>query len=248
MRNRWTTIVISLAGRAGIMIAGVCALLLVLLGTESSYGQAPDAQAKMAALKQSIQTSMAELRKYEWVENVVVSRKGEEKSRKQNRCYYGADGKLQKTPISQEGGGRKKRGIRGRVAENKKEDMQEYIAEAMGLVKQYVPPDPQKIQAAKEAGKTSLSVHDNATRMRLTIPDYLKAGDALNVDIDPNNDRLLGVTVSTYLKNRDDAVTLDATFGVLTDGTSYPSDIVFEGKSEQIRIVVSNTGYRKSGS
>ena len=119
---------------------------------------------------------------------------------------------------------------------------------AMGLVKQYVPPDPQKIQAAKEAGKTSLSVHDNATRLRLTIPDYLKAGDALSVDIDPNHDRLLGVTVSTYLKNRDDAVTLDATFGALTDGTSYPSDIVFEGESEQIRISVSNTGYRKSGS
>ena len=26
--------------------------------------------------------------------------KGEEKARKQNRCYYGADGKVQKTPIA----------------------------------------------------------------------------------------------------------------------------------------------------
>jgi len=227
---------------------GVCALVVTIQGAGLTYGQAPDAQAKMAALKQSIQTSMAELRNYEWVENVVVSRKGEEKSRKQNRCYYGADGKLQKTPISQEGGGRKKRGIRGRVAENKKEDMQEYIAEAMGLVKQYVPPDPQKIQAAKEAGKTSLSVHDNATRLRLTIPDYLKAGDALSVDIDPNNDRLLGISVMTYLAKPGDVVALDVTLGTLNDGTTYPAKIVFDGTSEKIKIVVTNSGYKKSGS
>ena len=126
--------------------------------------------------------------------------------------------------------------------------MKEYVEQAMALVKQYVPPDPQKIQTAQEAGRTKLSVHDSATRMRLEIPDYIKAGDALRVDIDPNNDRLLGISVSTYLAKPQDAVTLDVTLGTLGDGTSYPSEIVFDGKSEKIKIVVSNSGYRKSGS
>jgi hypothetical protein len=42
---------------------------------------------------------MAALRTYEWMETTVVSMKGEEKSRKQNRCYYGADGKVEKVPV-----------------------------------------------------------------------------------------------------------------------------------------------------
>ncbi len=85
---------------------------------------------------------------------------------------------MQKTLVTEEGGGgRKRRGVRGRVVQNKTEDMKEYVEQAMALVKQYVPPDPQKIQTAKDAGRTTLSVHDNATRIRLEIPDYLKAGD-----------------------------------------------------------------------
>ena len=234
---------------AGIMIAAVGTLILTLLVTERAYGQASAEQTKLDALKQSIQASAVALRQYEWVETQVVSLKGEQKSSKQNRCYYGADGGVQKTLISEEsGGGRKPRGLRKRAAKNKTEDITEYIGQAMALVKQYVPPDPQKIQTAHDVGKTKLSVHDGATRMRFEIPDYIKAGDALSVDIDPNNDRLLGVSVSTYLAKPGDTVTLDVTFGTLADGTSYPSEIVFNGTSEQIKIVVSNSGYKRSGS
>lgn len=231
------------------MIALGYAVILSFLVSERSYGQAPDAQAKIAALKQSIQASASSLRHYQWIETVVVSRKGEEQSRKQNRCYYGADGGVQKTLVSEEGGGgRKRRGVRGRVIANKTEDIKEYIEQALGLVKRYVPPDPQRIQAAKDAGRTTLSVHDSATRLTIEIADYLKAGDVLKLNIDPHNDRLVGVSVSTYLDSRANAVTLDATFGTLADGTSYPSDIVVDGKSEEIKIAVSNSGYRKSGS
>jgi hypothetical protein len=61
-------------------------------------GGAPDA---VAALKQSMQQGMALARKYEWVETTIISLKGEEKARKQNRCYYGADGKVQKISLDQ---------------------------------------------------------------------------------------------------------------------------------------------------
>jgi hypothetical protein len=235
--------------KTGIMIAAFCALILTLLVTERAYGQAPDAQSKLEALKQSIQTSAVALRQYEWVETQVVFLKGEQKSSKQNRCYHGADGGVQKTLISEEGGGgRKPRGLRKRAAKNKTEDITEYIGQAMALVKQYVPPDVQKIQAAQEAGRTKLSVHDGATRIRLEIPDYIKAGDALSVDIDPNNDRLLGISVMTYLAKPGDVVALDVTLGTLDDGTTYPAKIVFDGTSEKVQIVISNSGYKKSGS
>jgi len=54
--------------------------------------------------------------------------------------------------------------------------------------------------------------------------------------------------VATYLGKPEDVVTLNVTLGTLNDGTSYPAKIVFDGTSEKIEIVVSNSGYKKSGS
>jgi hypothetical protein len=44
--------------------------------------------------------------------------------------------------------------------------------------------------------------------MRLTLPQYQKPGDSLTVDIDPAANRLLGVSVASYMESPDDAVTL----------------------------------------
>ena len=64
--------------------------------------QAPPTPDQMvAALKQNLAESQKRLRQYEWVETTSISLKGEEKSRKQQRVYYGADGKLTKVPIGE---------------------------------------------------------------------------------------------------------------------------------------------------
>ena len=60
---------------------------------------APTPDQIVASLKQNLAESQKRLRTYEWVETTAISLKGEEKSRKQQRVYYGADGKLTKTPI-----------------------------------------------------------------------------------------------------------------------------------------------------
>jgi len=232
--------------------AGVLCVAVLLAGAIGAWAQEQAAaDQKIAAIKQSLQTSMATLRSYEWIETVTVKLKGEQKSQKQSRCYYGADGKQQKVPLDggSADGGKKPRGIRGHIAESKKEDMEEYIQEAMGLIKQYVPPDPQRIQAVKDKGAQKMTVLDNATRLRVELPGYLKAGDALFVDIDPNGDRITGVSVSSYLEDDPkDAVKLDVAFGTFQDGTSYPAKIVLHGESKELDVEIENTGYRKTGS
>ena len=55
----------------------------------------------VAALKQNLAESQKRLRQYEWVETTTISLKGEQKSSKQQRVYYGADGKLTKTPMGE---------------------------------------------------------------------------------------------------------------------------------------------------
>jgi hypothetical protein len=228
----------------------LCAALALTLGA-GVLAQQDAATEKVAKIKQSFQASMAALRGYEWIETTTVKLDGEQKSQKQNRCYYGADGKEQKVPIGDQSAGETKspRGIRGRIAESKKEDMEDYVHKATALIQQYVPPDPQKLQAVKDKGAQTMEVLDNATRLRVTFPGYLKPGDALHVDVDPNADRIKGVFVSTYIdSDTKDVIKLDVAFGAFQDGTTYPSKITMHGESKKLDVVVENSGYRKAGS
>ena len=200
---------------------------------------------KVAAVKQSLQAGSAALRKYEWVETTTLSHKGEQKSTKQSQCYYGADGALQKIAIAAEQGEKKKapRGLRGKIAKKKKGDMGEYMADATALVKQYVPPDPARIQAAKDAGK--MSIHPLAAdKVQLQFRDYLQAGDVLSVYLDPSTNHLTGLRVSTHLGEPDDLVTLDVTMNTLSDGAVYPSEIVLVAQSKEIKVDIRNSGHR----
>lgn len=222
--------------------------LTVLLAALALPGlaQQPSAAERAAMLKATMEASQIILRQYEWIETTVVSLKGEEKSRKQERCYYGADGKLQKVTLNQSAPPPKKRGLRGRIAEDKREEMTDYMKSAVALVKAYVPPSPAKIQAAKQAGKVSIDMLDPGRRARLNFRDYEKPGDNLGVEVDLTSNRPLGVKVSSYLDDAKDAVTLDVRMGQLNDGTTYPSDITLDAKAKELTVTVQNSGYRKA--
>lgn len=201
---------------------------------------------RVAALKASLAASQVVLKQYEWIETTVVSLKGEEKSRKQERCYYGADGGVQKIPLTASAPAKKKRGLRGRIIENKKEELTDYMMHAIALVKSYVPPSPPLIQAAKDAGKVSLSLIEPGKRARLDFRDYHKPGDTLSAEVDLTSNRLLGLSVKTYLDDPKDAVTLDARTGQLNDGTTYPDAITLDAPAKKLRVNVDKSGYRKT--
>jgi hypothetical protein len=216
----------------------------VLLASVGAVGAQPaGGEDKVVALKQSLQTGLAELKKYEWVETTTISIKGEQKSETQNRCYYGVDGQVQKIPYNPAAQKKAPRGIRGKVVKNKKEGMADYMEAAVALVKQYVPPDPARIQAVKEAGKMSISMLA-PDRHRFQFGDYFKTGDVLSVDLDPTTNRLLELNVASYLDKPDDAVHLNVTMTTLADGALYASKIVLNGESKKIIVEVQNTGHR----
>ena len=226
-------------------ITGLCALLSAL--PNPAVAQQPSVPERVAALKASLAASQIILRQYEWIETTVVSLKGDEKSRKQERCYYGADGGIQKVEVSASPEPQKKRGLRGKIIAKKKEELTDYMKQAVALVKTYVPPNPAKIQAAKDAGKVTIEVLEPGKRARLNFRDYEKAGDNLGVEVDLVNNRALGVKVSTYLDDAKDAVLLDVRMGQLNDGTTYASDITLDAPAKKIQVAVENSGYRKMG-
>src|SRR5262249_16050232 len=137
-----------------------------------ALAQQPTAAERAMMLKATMAASQAVLRQYQWVETTVISLKGEEKSRKQQQCYYGADGGVLKVDLNSTPEHQKKRGLRGRIAEHKKEELTEYMTKAVALVKTYVPPRPEKIQAVKEAGNVAIEVLDPQKRARLNFRNY----------------------------------------------------------------------------
>jgi hypothetical protein len=216
---------------------------LMLAGAMPASAQAPTPQERVAALKGSLAMSQELLKQYEWIETTVLSVKGEEKSRTQNRCYYGADGKLQKVVVVAPPPEEKKRGLRGAIVAHKKEEMTEYMQSAVGLVKSYIPPEPARIEQVVKAGK--MSITPAGPQARLDFHDYEKPGDILSVEIDVANNNLLGLKVATWLKDSKDAVTLTSRFGRLNDGATYPAENTLSAPSQSLNVKVTNSGYRK---
>ena len=240
-------------------------LALTVLAVET-HAQGPAAagaggQDKIAALKESIAQNQAALKTYKWTEATEISLKGEVKKKQQKECRYGPDGKVQKTAIagadqapkeekdSGRGGRRGGGAVKKAIVENKVDDMKEYMEKAAALVQEYVPPDPQKIQAAAAAGKISTQAASGQGGVStLTIKDYVKAGDQLVLGFDPVAKKLRSYKVQSYVeKPKDDAVTLAVTFASLADGTNYPQQTVLDVAAKKINVKVVNSGYAKAG-
>jgi hypothetical protein len=222
------------------------ALVLVCPGIAVAQAPQPSVQERVAVLKGTFAASQANLRQYEWIETTVVSLNGEEKSRKQQRCYYGADGVLQKVLVDASPPPPTKPGLRGRIIANKTAELTDYMKSAVSLVKSYLPPDPAKIQASQNAGKVSIQVLDPGKRAQVNFHDYQKPGDNLAVVINLANNVVAGIGVSSYLDSPTDVVTLDAKMGQLNDGTIYTSDTTLNAAAKNLTVTVQNTGYRKT--
>jgi hypothetical protein len=229
-----------------IRIGVLAAALLAVSGIGLAQAPQPSLPERITALKAALAASQANLRQYEWIETTVITLNGEEKSRKQQRCYYGADGSLQKVVVDASPPAPTKPGLRGRIIANKTAELTDYMKSAVSLVKSYVPPDPSKIQAAKDAGKVSIDVLIPGQSARINFRDYQKPGDNLGLAIDLASNRIAGVTVATYMDSATDVVTLNATMGQLNDGTSYASDITLNAQAKNLTVTVQNTGYRKT--
>lgn len=227
-----------------VYLGSIFPTVLLLMSAGLAFAQQPTAQERVVALKASLAASQAILNQYEWVETTVISLKGEEKSRQMSRCYHGADGKVQKIPLTAPPPQKKKRGLRGKIAAAKKEELTDYMKEAVALVKMYMPPNPALIQAAKDAGRVTLQP-EPGQRVRLTFANYLKAGDTLALDVDLASNRPLAAKVSTYLDSQKEPVTLDVRFSTLDNNATYAANVALDAQGKSLRVTVENSGYRR---
>jgi hypothetical protein len=227
-----------------LIVAAVLAGTLVALPCEAQGGGG--VQERVAALKNSMIASQQDLRTYQWVETTTVNVNGEQKSYKEESCYYGADGSLQKIPIASSPPPKKKFGLRGAIQESKIEEMTETMKQATALVKSYLPPNPALLDQAVKTGNVSVDVLQPGQVVRLNFKNYKLPGDVLSITVNIQTNRLLGVAVNTYMGDPSSPVSMASQMGTLMDGATYTARTELELPSKNIEVDIVNTGYRKN--
>jgi hypothetical protein len=219
-------------------------LLAAALPASPAGAQDAAFQQKVAAAKQTAARNQQALRSYSWIEETQLSYKGELKNTKVESCQYGPDGRVVKTALSDPPPQEQKRGLRGRIVEKKKGEMKEEMESATALVKSYIPPTPDKIQAAIAASTVSLSPAGPGA-VAITFKDYNKPGDSMMLTFESELKALRKISVASYLEDPSKPVTLEVEFQSLPDGTNYPALEALSIPGSHIDVRIKNSNYNK---
>jgi hypothetical protein len=222
-----------------LMLAGA----VVLVATIPALPQNPELQQKLAAVKAVAAENKQQLHQYEWTETIQLTLKGEAKPPTQNLCQYGPDGQVQKTPIGpppeQPSGGR----LKERIIEKKKAEMKDYMQDVKAVLAMYVPPDPQRMQQAYQAGNVALNPLPGA--VNLVFTNYAQQGDKMTLTFDTAAKKITSLNINTYMGQEKDVVTLRVQMGSLPDGTNYAQQTVLDATAKQLVVTTTHSNYQK---
>jgi hypothetical protein len=220
--------------------------LFLLAVANSGIAQA-DMKETIGMIKKNLTESKQKIKNYEWIETTTTSLKGEDKSVKQNQCYYSVDGKLTKVPTGATTAPAKTPGgLRGKAVAKKKEEMADYIKECIAKVHTYLPPDAAKLQQIYAAGKATIQVLEPGKKFKLNFPDYNVKGDVLSISVDKANQKIMAMDVNTYVDDPAKKVVFNVAYSDLPDGTQYENTTTLDAQAKDLKIAIVNSGYKKA--
>jgi hypothetical protein len=208
-----------------------------------------DLQGKLAALKQSAAENQQKLHQYQWTESTQLTLNGDAKPPTLSMCQYGPDGKVQKTPMGSPApqqapsGGR----LKQRIVAKKTGEMKDYMGQVKTLLAMYVPPDPQRMQQAFQAGKVSLNATAGSGVAALVFKDYAQPGDQMTISFNTAEKKISSLNVNTYMDDPKDTVTLAVQFSSLPDGTNYVQQSVLNATAKKLQVTTVNSNYQPVG-
>jgi len=227
-----------------LLIAAAILAALVSAIAQAGEGEGTAMQQKLAAVKQSVAENQQNLHRYQWIETTQLTLKGDPKPPSQSACQYGPDGKVQKTaltaPPPPPSGGRMKQ----KVIAKKKEEVKDYMGDVKVLLAKYVPPNPQSMQQAFQAGKVSLSPNASSGVTQLVFKDYAQQGDEMTLSFDTAAKKISSVNVNTYMDDPKDVVTLTIQFSSLPDSTNYVQQTVLNATAKKLVVTATNSDYK----
>ncbi|HYK36626.1 hypothetical protein [Alloacidobacterium sp.] len=217
--------------------------------TYSTAAQSPELQQKVAEIKEAVAQNKQALAQYTWVEQDTISLKGEQKKQEHFQVRLGPDGKPQKTPLDAQAapaapsGGR----LKQHVVEKKKEEYKDYADQIRALIQQYLPPDKDAIEQARQKGNIALSPEAGTPgQYKLVISNYIKQGDNMTLVMDKTQKNLVSLSIASYLNDPKDAVKVTVQFSAIPGGPNHVSTETINGVSKQLTIAIENSNYQKT--
>jgi hypothetical protein len=221
------------------------AIATVTLFGISVYAQSPQMEEKLMAIKQNMAANKQKLAQYTWQETETISIKGDVKDTKTYQVQM-VNGQQQKTEINNQqasSGGREGR-LKKHVVEKKTDEFQQYGQSIGALAKQYTTPDPDRLMQAKQQG--NLSLVPGGGTIGLVIKNYVKPGDQVTFTISEQTKSPVSVQINSYLDDPKDAVTINAQFAQLPDGTNHVATTTINGVSKHLTVSDQNSNYQKT--
>ena len=108
----------------------------------------------------------------------------------------------------------------------------------------YVPPSPDKLQAAVAAGNMQLLTAQPGQAI-LAFSNYQLPGDALTLTMNLEPRVIQSVDVSSWLGAPDKPVTLVVQMQQLPDGTNYPQLETLTIPSGNLQVMIDNSDFQK---
>ena len=137
--------------------------------------------------------------------------------------------------------------MKQKVIAKKKEEIKDYMGQVKTLLTMYVPPDPQRMQAAFQAGKVSLQPDPDAGVTKIVFKDYALPGDQMTISFDTAAKKIGSLNVNTYMDDPKDTVTLAVQFASLPDGTNYAQRTVLDATAKSLKVTTTNADYQPIG-
>lgn len=209
--------------------------------------QNQEMQERLAAVKQAVAQNKQALAQYTWVEQVTISLKGEQKKQEHFQVRLGPDGKPQKTSLDPPPAPPEhERRLKKHIVEKKTEEYKDYADQIKALIQQYVPPEKDLIEQARQNGNIMVGpAAGSPGEYRLVLSNYVKQGDNMTLVIDKTQKDLASMSIATYLNNPGDAVNVTVQFDRVPNGPNHVSAETINGVSKQLTIAIQNSNYQR---
>jgi hypothetical protein len=215
-------------------------LVVALASATTSLGASAQAQQQVAALKAAIQSNKAMLATYTWQQLESVAVNGTVKKQTQYLVVPTSSG-LQKTVES----ATPQQGHAGLIKHHIEANYEEYGKQIAALAQSYAQPDPAKLQQLYVQGDVTVGSGGGPNSIAVHISNYVKQGDSVNIVFNKAKKSIVSLSVASYLNGPSDAVTINAQFSQLPDGTNYAQTLTVNGASKGLTVTQVNSNFQK---
>lgn len=215
--------------------------LLIFACPVTSVAQVPNEGIANMVI-QARQKNSAQLKQYSWTSRIELTQNGMVQDTRIYQVSYGPDGAQQQTLLNDQSAQLPMGFLRRAIAENQRQQTEQYIADLRALVDQYTLPSVGAVinfisQTNIQGGKAP----DGSPILQMTGNNVISAGDTFYLAVSATTFQTRRVQISTTYQG--DQVTVTATFTTLPSGLTYPQYVDVEVPDKQLSLLVQNYDY-----